>query len=88
MDFVSLSIAVFFLVLAYIVFQKYIGDEPEQLDGNPTALTADAGVSVAPANTEGIPDEKVSETIYTQDYYPWWRSTRWWNYDGWLYQKP
>ena len=28
------------------------------------------------------------EVIYTQDYYPWWRSTRWWNYDGWLYQKP
>jgi len=29
-----------------------------------------------------------SEVVYTQDYYPWWRSTRWWNYDGWLYQKP
>lgn len=28
------------------------------------------------------------KTVYTRDYYPWWRSTRWWNYDGWLYQRP
>ena len=32
--------------------------------------------------------QTTKEVIFTQDFYPWWRSTRWWNYDGWLYQKP
>ena len=35
-----------------------------------------------------VPDKGDKQVVYTQDYYPWWRSTRWWNYDGWLYQKP
>lgn len=95
MDFVTISIAVFFLVLAYVVFQKYLDDEPEMLDGkSATTIVANQGVrsppgvTAAPLNSESVPDEKVSEVVYTQDYFPWFRSTRWWNYDGWLYQKP
>mgnify|MGYP003148235247 CR=1 FL=1 len=97
MDFVSISIAVFFLVLAFVIFQKYLGDEPEMLDGSAvvqTAATGQPGESVSTiakvlaSNTEEVPEDKVKEVVYTQDFYPWYRSTRWWNYDGWLYQKP
>lgn len=32
------------------------------------------------------PDTQIEK--YTHDFYPWWRSPRWWNYDGWLYNRP
>lgn len=113
MDLLSVALALFFLVVSYILFERYIqGDNYERITqdgapmmGNPEAV---GGVMAEPGNPEtnggaggmvadvmtsasnGSVGESplVREVVYTQDYYPWWRSTRWWNYDGWLYQRP
>lgn len=94
MDLVSISIAIFFLVIAYVTFCRFMKD-PERLDEVQMVDSTSSTPSTPPevsatlaSNSDAIPDAKVKEVVYTQDYYPWWRSTRWWNYDGWLYQKP
>ncbi len=91
MDFVSISIAIFFLVIAYVTFQRFMNDSERLDDVQMVDTTSGSVPAVTPtvaANSDAVPDAKVKEVVYTQDYYPWWRSTRWWNYDGWLYQKP
>lgn len=75
MDILSIALAIFFLVVAYILFDRFMDNSEKEEENNPNHENVSA-------------DQKVKEVVYTTDYYPWWRSTRWWNYDGWLYQKP
>jgi len=97
MDLLTIALAIFFVVMSYVMFDTYMN----KVDG--TEDTSRAFYSSAPTtstpqmhsappsgarNNDAVADESAKEVIYTQDYYPWWRSTRWWNYDGWLYQKP
>lgn len=88
MDMLSVSLAIFFLIVAYILFDKYMGTDRVTRE----ALGENASPAEVGENSSGKEsaneDGTVKETVYTMDYYPWWRSTRWWNYDGWLYQKP
>jgi len=63
-------------------------DEVQMVNANSAATSTPVVTPTVAANSDEVPDAKVKEVVYTQDYYPWWRSTRWWNYDGWLYQKP
>lgn len=35
-----------------------------------------------------IDEKDTQKEVYTHDFYPWWRTPRWWNYDGWLYNRP
>lgn len=87
MDLISLAVAILFLMVAYLVFDKFIRDDSEE------SLDSKILGGVIPSGDQSESKSKddkvtVSEVVYTQDYYPWWRSTRWWNYDGHLYQKP
>lgn len=93
----SIALAIFFLVVAYILFEKYFGngdDQRETLENKAIPIASGTeseeygGGGQSKVVADEVPDSTVKETVYTMDYYPWWRSTRWWNYDGWLYQKP
>lgn len=90
-NFLTIFIALFFFALLYTLysehsfksnmFEKLVGadnldSQTTQADFGHSGTTFDSGRTAK------------SEVVYTQSYYPWWRSTRWWNYDGWLYQKP
>lgn len=93
MDFLSIALALFFLVVSYILFERYVqGDNFEKITEAPGVKKVVGGNG---SNTGSVANNTAEngnvlkrEVVYTQDYYPWWRSTRWWNYDGWLYQKP
>jgi len=97
MDLVSIVLAVIFLIAIYLLFQRFMTNDTENYDQPPEEIDIDGDVNgydstkltVDVDQSSNQKDkEVVKETVYTQDYYPWWRSTRWWNYDGWLYQKP
>ncbi len=98
----NIALALFFFMVSYILFDTYINqadnsvgmeEEGEPFNGDDTIVT-DSLVNEVDTVRSKLADQKpgegdtAKEVIYTQDYYPWWRSTRWWNYDGWLYQKP
>ena len=84
MDVTNIAMAVFFFALAYIMFSKYIFGEDDETKSVVVPLLPKKN----PEKSDQVTPDSVKEVVYTQDYYPWWRSTRWWNYDGWLYQKP
>jgi hypothetical protein len=81
-DALTIVIGLFFLGLLYVLIQG--GKNKETLEVG-DAIRKDIGFS---GTTHDSGRTAASEVVYTQDYYPWWRSTRWWNYDGWLYQRP
>ena len=63
----------------------------ENLDTNENAPVLgdtpdDIGIQDNDLNTTPPKDTQIEK--YTNDFYPWWRSPRWWNYDGWLYNRP
>lgn len=88
MDTKSVVIVVLFLALAYFVFVKFYQPEKALLEALEGEAEGKKTVSAVEGSGPAVPGQTVKEVVYTQDYYPWWRSTRWWNYDGWLYQKP
>jgi len=89
MDTLTLVIGLFFLGLLFVLMQgnKKVEtlDDNGKMDPANIATRKDLGFS---GTTYDSGRSAASEVVYTQDYYPWWRSTRWWNYDGWLYQRP
>lgn len=92
MDILTIAIALFIFMMSFIIFDKYINKEclEQKMDNSiETPITEQSDKSIVKQSDDNeLGDDTVKEVIYTQDYYPWWRSTRWWNYDGWLYQKP
>lgn len=82
-SFNNIVIVLLVLLVLYVVY-RYVVAPVEGIATPPEVVSEDASLR----KDEPGAGETKSEVIYTQDYYPWWRSTRWWNYDGWLYQKP
>lgn len=104
MDALNIALAMFFFMVTYILFKNCIDSpnanhiegyrslERLELDPNESGSTdpderlpMTKGVGSSLDKSDG---QTTKEVIYSSSYYPWWRSTRWWNYDGWLYQKP
>jgi len=92
MDFLLIILLV---LVAYFVYDfLYGGVNFERIDVDSKALTSSTndvigynGEIIAPNSVD--PDSPtVREVVYTQEYYPWWRSNRDFAVDGWLYQKP
>jgi hypothetical protein len=95
MDLVSIVLAVIFLIVIFLLFQRFMMNNTENYDQPSDDVDVDVDVNgydstkiTVDVDESNKNKDVVKETVYTQDYYPWWRSTRWWNYDGWLYQKP
>jgi hypothetical protein len=101
MDILHIALAIFLFVLSYIFFTQYIGtcgsESFDNQDDYNKALqtlgvnTPDDGPDPDVAPQEKTPGEGElgKDTVYVENsYFPWFKSTRWWNYDGWLYQKP
>lgn len=88
MDLASIAMAIIILIIVYMIFNRFMNNEDyDQAENVNIGYNSNKQI-VSVDIDEKIPKESVKEVVYTQDYYPWWRSTRWWNYDGWLYQKP
>lgn len=79
---VSITAVIVFLTIAWVIYVKfYEGKGTENFEE--TDLTA---VNMYVTDQES-PD-CVTRSKYITDMYPWWRSTRWHNVDGWLYGAP
>lgn len=83
MKIIHIVLAVLCFIVAYIIISQM--KQVETVNTIPAPITTN---NTTTATALPGDDETQNETVYTQDYYPWWRSTRWFNYDGWLYQKP
>lgn len=72
MDPLSIASAIFLLSITYLLFVKFFKVDHDNTKEN------------------FVQSDIVSDqtTSYTRDFYPWWKTPRWFNYDGWLYQKP
>lgn len=88
MQLVTVALGVFFLIFVYLLLDSFNRQNTMKNYGD--LVTADGmAIKEQPPGTDlKSGRDAVSEVVYTQDYYPWWRSTRWWNYDSYLYQKP
>jgi hypothetical protein len=86
----TIIIGLFFLGVLYTLNRGGSSGQNmlEKLVGNNTDTKMTEGDFGHSGTTHDSGRTAKSEVVYTQDYYPWWRSTRWWNYDGWLYQRP
>jgi hypothetical protein len=79
---VSLTAIIVFLTIAYVIYVKfYEGKGTENFEE-----TDETAVNMLSIDQES-PD-CVTRSKYITDMYPWWRSTRWNNVDGWLYNAP
>jgi hypothetical protein len=76
---ISISAIIAFLVIAYVIYVKFY-------EGHTESFEEEDATSVKMIMTD-TPD-CVQRSKYVTDMYPWWRSTRWTNVDGWLYSAP
>lgn len=78
---ISISAIIVFLIIAWVIYVKFY-------EGNAAVESFEeddnTSVKMIIAEEPGC----TTRSKYITDMYPWWRSTRWWNYDGWLYQSP
>lgn len=86
MELYTIALGVFFLVFVYLLIDSF---QNQQNMKDYVGLESSGSVPTPPGQKmSGNDRTAVSEVVYTQDYYPWWRSSRATNVDGWLYQKP
>jgi hypothetical protein len=79
---VSITAIIVFLIIAHFTYVKFYEGKPKE-NFEETDATA---VNMLTIDQES-PD-CVTRSKYVTDMYPWWRSTRWWNVDGTLYNTP